>query len=85
MTVDQKHKVGMWLPITLQTLVVLGALYVYGLADEHRKTVMEECQRQTTSILNETVKTVQQLQSNQIRVIAIIDGIERRHIREDSK
>jgi chemotaxis signal transduction protein len=85
MTEAQKHKLGLWLPITLQTLVVLGALYVYGLADEHRKTVIEECQRQTTVVLSDTVETVRTLQTNQIRVIAILDRIEKRHEREDDK
>jgi hypothetical protein len=73
-----------WIPVALQTLVLLGAIIGFALANEHRITVLEECASTTSQNLKEALETVRQLQGTQVRVLTLLDEIEKRHQREDA-
>ena len=72
-----------WLPIILQTLVLLGAVIGFALANEHRITVLETDGKVNKSNLDDTMDVVRSLQENQIRLTVLIDAIEKRHLKED--
>lgn len=72
-----------WIPLALQTLVLLGAIIGFALANEHRITVLEECAATTSQNLKDALVTVRELQQSQVRVLVLLDQIEKRHRRED--
>ena len=74
-----------WIPIALQTLVLLGAIIGFALANEHRITVLEECTATTSQNLKDSIATVKELQENQFRVLVMLNEIERRHQKEDAR
>ena len=72
-----------WIPIALQTIVLIGAIIGLAIANEHRITKLEECAATTSQNLKDALDTVKVLQSNKVRVLLILDGIERRNQNED--
>jgi hypothetical protein len=88
-----------WLPHLLQFLSVIGVLIGFSLKAEHRITVTEEAAKNTIILVASTTKTVAEVQTNQaeiwkaitadklvmVRLVTIIDTIEKRHAMEDRK
>lgn len=75
-----KSKFDIWGPPILFVLTVIGL----AVAAEHRITVIEECQKNTTATLAMVVEKLQTLQNNQIRVVTILDQVDKRHQNEDA-
>lgn len=80
-----ERKNPIWTPIILQTLALLGVIVGFAIANEHRLTVVEECSALAAQNNKETALAVKDLQLNQIRTLALLDEIEKRHAREDMK
>jgi hypothetical protein len=85
MTEQRKRNLEVWLPIIIQTVLFLGVLVGYAMTNEHRMTVVEENVKSTAQTLQQTVATVQGIQQTQIRVVALVGEMEKRHEREDSR
>ena len=74
-----------WLPIILQTIVLLGAVVGFAIANEHRITILEECSKTTAEALKQTTDRLEEMQHNMVRTIAVLEAIERRHDNEDDR
>ena len=83
-----------WAPIILQTIVMIAAVVGFAIANEHRITILEECSKTAAEALKKTNDSTAEafrktndrldaMQQIQIRTIALLESIERRHMRED--
>ena len=81
--IQKKRFSETWIPVIMQTAVLLMAIAGLAISTEHRLTIIEECSRTNTQTINDTVSSVRQIQSNQIRILTLVDDMEKRHERED--
>lgn len=83
MTADRRK--FSWVPTAIQTFVLLGTIIGLAIANEHRITVLEETTATVSQSLRESLDVVKELQQTQVRLIVLVDEIEKRHQREDFK
>ena len=85
MTEDKRRSLQNWLPTMIQTALLILTILGFAVATEHRFTALEECSKTSAQTLADTVQTLRIVQNNQVRVLALLDGIEKRHALEDAK
>ena len=74
---DSKH-LYVWLPIVLQTIVILLAAFSYSTAQEHRFTIIESNQVNMNNVIQELKvlnsgqdERLKMLEENQARILAL--------------
>jgi hypothetical protein len=78
-----------WLPIVLQTLVLLGGIIGFTITktstDERRYTILEQTSKVHTEALDKVVSRLELLQQSVAVTVNEIKTIQKRHDREDDR